>query len=70
MATPRYSKRHYEDVAKLLSTVTVEHGTSMEAGLGGVACLTQVMYDFADLFTADNPLFDRDRFLKACGLDD
>lgn len=30
---------------------------------------SSIQYRFADLFTADNPDFDRAKFLKACGLE-
>lgn len=87
MITPRYSKRCYEDVARILSrdARTVEIVTE------------DIARDFADLFAADNPTqctgdcgehegatrfcevpgmehdfqdgFDREWFLKACGLE-
>ena len=73
----RYSKEHYEDVARILSkdARTVEIVTE------------DIARDFADLFAADNPPtcrwgsrhhvgpcdlgggFNREKFLTACGLE-
>ena len=62
----KYQKRHYEDVARILS-----HARAHEPrfGTGQFTATGQAIVDFADLFAADNPLFDRERFLKACGLE-
>ncbi len=60
--TTRYQKRHYEDVARLLRERS-EH-------IFDEPLVRQVIeIDFADLFAADNPDFDRERFLAACGLE-
>ena len=57
--TTRYQKRHYEDVARILKS---------DAGhLDRVR--NTIIQEFTDLFATDNPLFDRDRFLSACGLE-
>jgi len=67
----RYSKRHYEDVARLLRCHHLE---------GNDCDIYSVAHAFADLFAADNPRcafldcqmhkgFDRARFLAACGLE-
>ena len=55
----KYQKRHYEDVARLLKSSRDPCP----------ACITVLAAEFANLFTADNPLFDRERFLMACGLE-
>ena len=55
---PRYTQAHYEDVARILAEGHIGLGASKSAyhrGLGGIAALKQVAYDFADLFTANNP---------------
>lgn len=65
----KYQKRHYEDVAIIIMdawsrcdavTGQEEHSNAILSFLGG---------DFANLFATDNPNFDRERFLKACGLE-
>ncbi len=48
----RYTKQHYEDVAKLLSDSSGYIGTAD-------AVVTSLINDFADLFAADNPPFCR-----------
>ena len=53
ISSGRYRQEHYEDVAQLLNKHHASPGM----------CL-----DFADLFAADNPDFDRAKFLAACGL--
>jgi hypothetical protein len=52
--TTRYQEKHYEDVAKVLSTVAVFHNSRAEAK-GGSGVLIQLIADFATLFAADNP---------------
>lgn len=53
-----FTRKHYEKVVKVINRTipyddaTVRHNTIQE---------------FADMFEDDNPNFDRDRFLKACG---
>ena len=67
--TTRYQKRHYEDVAGLLRHTVTHHPAGNSTADGAVIAMTQVMVDFANLFAADNLLFDRARFLAACGLE-
>ena len=49
-----FTKRHYEAIAKILK----EEKTKDELVLA-----------FADLFTEDNPLFDKWKFAVACGIE-
>jgi hypothetical protein len=53
------SRKHYEQVAACFKRNT-EHGDA--------ATLNAVANDLASMFKADNPRFDRARFLNACGL--
>lgn len=50
--TPKFSKKTYEMVAKVLGKANW-HFTPA--------------YRFATIFSEDNPKFDREKFLKACG---
>lgn len=52
-----FTKMHYEKVAEILYQCM----SRMDAN-------EEVAYSFADAFAKDNPLFDRDRFMRACGL--
>ena len=49
-AVSRYTKQHYEDVARILGS---EFATQKPANLHGP--IRNLIYDFADLFAADNP---------------
>ena len=51
--TAIFSRRHYEAIAAAL--VKARTGELPE-------------HEIADLFAADNPLFNRDKFFKACGV--
>lgn len=66
---PKYSRRHYEDVAKIMlynlnqskaARIKEDKEGQLHRSLVTTMC-------FVDMFEADNPQFDRDRFLKACG---
>ena len=64
----RYQKEHYKDVASILRD---EREPALKAlgdndGSKAIAC---VMLAFSRLFAADNPDFDRKRFLRDCGLE-
>ena len=69
----KYQKRHYEDVARVLTVayerVNYTEGLVMEKMPRVREHIQFIADDFAALFGADNPLFDRERFFKACGLD-
>lgn len=62
--SPQYTEKHCEDVSDILR-VRYRHYLSYEPRLA----LESTIQALADLFAADNPTFDRDRFLSACGLD-
>ncbi len=49
--TTRYQKRHYEDVARLISGNMDATGLDKQRNGG----LTALAHDYADLFAADNP---------------
>lgn len=68
--TSKYQKRHYEDVARIMSGATYIMDQCDRPDCGCKVETPAIIKDFATLFAADNPLFNRDRFLKACGLED
>jgi hypothetical protein len=55
----RMSRKHYIEVARILRE-------AREAGEIRVETLHLLMADFIELFQADNPRFDQDRFERAC----
>lgn len=54
MAAPRMTKQDFEFVAKILA--------EMQDSAGYVLAVTR----FADHFAATNPLFNRQKFIRAC----
>jgi hypothetical protein len=56
MPAPKYSKRHYEDTAKILREARQ---------VGCETDIETIYYQFVDLYTLDNPRFDAKRFHKA-----
>ena len=62
------SKKNYEAVAAVLAG-SKRTGPELDGwDLGYEAHRINIADDLADYFAADNPRFDRARFLKACGL--
>lgn len=59
-----YTKRHYEDIAKLLDVNWSIGYTDPKANQ---IALVEI---FAQHFAMDNPLFDKKKFLKACGVEE
>lgn len=61
------TKKHFEAIAAIIASEVIENPA---AGFddGYDAGVTAVAEDLADYFGAVNDLFNRDRFLKACGV--
>jgi len=55
------SKREYEAIAEVLRTAGLGEGAS------GAGAVRRVAERLATVFEADNPRFDRERFLRAAG---
>ena len=53
-----FSTRHYEAIAAVIERELPMYYQSIR----------DVAYRMADLFAGDNPRFNRERFLKACGI--
>lgn len=62
------TKKHYEMVAHQLSD-TRRVNAQLAFGPQAEAVRVYVAEALADEFAADNPNFDRAKFLKACGVD-
>lgn len=61
-----FTRKHYEAVAEIIKERSKHY-----ADMGRYGCANgagSVGDKLADLFEKDNPRFDRDRFLAACGL--
>jgi hypothetical protein len=61
------TKKHYEAI----ETILAEYRPSPDANDHEDAwwLWTKIVDDLADYFAADNPLFQRDKFLAACGVE-
>lgn len=71
MPNVTFQRRHYETIAASISRTRMatnlkRRTTEREAGL---AAIRLGAIDLAATFAADNPNFDRSRFMKACGID-
>ncbi len=64
VSSGRYRQEHYEDVALILRI-----GATADVKLAVSDVTGTFIRQFADLFAADNPDFNRARFLAACGLE-
>ena len=66
-----FSKRHYQAIADVLKLSSEENQKSDDNYKFGALGETRIIaHRLAAKFQADNPDFDRERFLKACGLSD
>ena len=62
---PRFQKRHYEAIAGIIrEDITMQAPLFTDNG-----DRRQFAHKFAGYFALDNPRFDRQRFMSACGLD-
>jgi hypothetical protein len=71
----KFSKRHYEVIAKILRgghvRISEEPGETITyMSAGRFAEIYDLAREFAEEFERDNPLFSRSRFLNACGVPD
>lgn len=65
-----FTKQHYERVAKIARRHTIlTQTTHGQRSAGDLMIPCDFIDDLADMFAADNPRFDRARFLLACGMD-
>lgn len=61
------TRKHYEMIAKAIYDETTPHLGSY-GGCDSVQALADLARSLSAAFATDNPRFDRERFLKACGL--
>ncbi len=63
------TKKYYELIACQLAECAPKEPDSVSEFMRGyVTAHTQIRSRLIDLFSADNPKFDRARFLEACGV--
>jgi hypothetical protein len=62
-------KQHFELVARVIARATIHARHSNQCGAECFACeLRYLAYDFANAFAEENPRFNRNRFMTACGI--
>lgn len=59
-----FTKQHYKAIAKI-----VKDNTTIDSRNEYVMNVDFLMNDLADYFVKDNKLFDREKFLTACGFE-
>ncbi len=63
MVEPKFTKRDFQFIADIL----YEHRPSFKTG-DEWFLWRSITFEFADSLRKTNPLFDEEKFLKACGL--
>jgi hypothetical protein len=62
------TKKHFEAIARILSNLYGYDMSSIDFDAGFNRAIERAAEDLADYFMDENPRFDRQRFLTACGL--
>ncbi len=68
-----FTKRQFELIADILRTHVVAWDETRSLDTTSAIChsvVRSIAHDFALLFASDNPRFDTERFMKACGLEE
>lgn len=64
-----FTKQHYEIIAKILNNRYKIAWLDESYNTGYKEAIEDTMFELADCFAIDNPLFDKSKFLIACGLE-
>lgn len=59
------TKKHFEAIAKILALRAGFNESTIEFDAGYNLAVARLANDMADYFETENPLFDRERFLRA-----
>jgi hypothetical protein len=62
-----YTRKQFQDVARILRTQVERSRETMGGQLGGMTALKATAEDFAAYFAFDNDAFDRNRFMESAG---
>ena len=61
------TRKHYVAIARILSA-RLEAAQSSSSTRAAAVSIELIALDMADYFASENPQFDRERFLHACGV--
>ena len=65
---PKYARRHYEDVAKIIQKeIKSIQESDSRVWVAKYEAVSNIAVSFSKLFADDNPNFDVKKFNKACG---
>tara|TARA_R100001224_G_scaffold102642_1_gene74896 strand:+ start:51 stop:365 length:315 start_codon:yes stop_codon:yes gene_type:complete len=80
---PKYTKQHFETVARVLRTNLDQHEIDFSANknddddvdeiyatASARVAIKGIALDFHNIFRTDNPRYDAEKFMEACGIDD
>ena len=72
-----FTRKHYVSVAHVLRTNLNQHSYNGSKDIDEIECdgairvaIKDMALDFHNLFRLDNPLYNADKFMEACGIDD
>ena len=63
------TKKDYAQFANMVSVFRKLALSEPKSDLGYIVACNDFAFSIADVMQADNPRFDRERFLKACGIE-
>jgi len=64
-----FTKQHYERIASILKEALPPEGSQTNNSIQARSTVNFIAENLAIAFSSDNPRFDEERFLKACGLE-
>lgn len=62
-----FARKHYKAIAEIIKQAKPSFN-STRMNMGETWCCMRIARDLTDYFAKDNPRFDRDKFLSACGV--
>lgn len=63
-----FTRQHYKAIAEIIRFEYTAFDGTGEDDYEGKLTIRNITNNLADYFADDNPLFNRQKFLKACGL--
>lgn len=63
-----FTRQHYKAIAEIIKEQQKEASKACGMGFSFTCKIGRLAIELADYFAKDNPRFDRERFLAACGL--